>query len=373
MPAHGDRRGQPRIEEPAPAGAQHAIERVHDDLERLRERLVAVALGGLAALPDPGDDRRQAVLRAREARAAEAGDRIGIVRMRQSLDQADRVDQEGADDRRIEALVVQHQHRFIEPRPRIHDKAAGAGFRRQVAEVGRDIALAVHQRHVEMREGRDRAAAAVGRQACDRGALQQERQQLGFPEDPRHQFAIAQVVARERRLVLPEHAIDGVHAVVRVVDRLAFAEQRLGHRFEAERREAPRSGTQRLDAIDDQPARRAGEIVLLRVVLAPFDFRTAAAEAQRHLEPPCMLDQHAQVELDQVPAEDRVGIVTGQPLVQLLQQLWPCRAVFQREIDIGRLLRHSAQHIDLALAAAFECNRIKLAECIGFDIKRHQP
>ncbi|MCY1501293.1 hypothetical protein D9M68_353600 [compost metagenome] len=224
-----------------------------------------------------------------------------------------------------------------------------------------------------MREGGNRTAAAVGRQPRDRGAFQQERQQLRLLEDARHQLAIAQVVARQRRLVLLEHAVDGIHAVVRIADRLALAEQRLRHRFQAERRETPRGRAQRLDAIDDQPARRAGEIVLLRVVLAPFHLRAAAAEAQRQLAPPRMLDQHAQVELDQVPADDRIGVVMGQPLVQPLQQLRPCRAVFKREIDGGRFLRRSAEHIDLALAAAFERNRIQLAEGVGFDIERHQP
>jgi hypothetical protein len=50
----------------------------------------------------------------RENRAPEAGHRVGVVRVGQALDQPDRVNQEGADDRRIQALVVEHQHRFIE-------------------------------------------------------------------------------------------------------------------------------------------------------------------------------------------------------------------------------------------------------------------
>ncbi|MOA58364.1 hypothetical protein D3C78_1827540 [compost metagenome] len=72
------------------------------------------ALGGLAALGDSGDDRRQAMAGARETRAAEARHRVGVIRVLQTFDQADRVDQKGADDRRIQALVIEHQHRVIQ-------------------------------------------------------------------------------------------------------------------------------------------------------------------------------------------------------------------------------------------------------------------
>ncbi|MNT89168.1 hypothetical protein D3C72_2298480 [compost metagenome] len=85
-----------------------------------------------------------------------------------------------------------------------------------------------------------------------------------------------------------------------------------------------------------------------------------------------MLVQHAQVELDQIPANDRVGVVLGQPLVQLFQQPGPCCAVFEREIDLGGRLRRRAQHVDLALTAAFEGNRIEFAERVCFDIERDQ-
>ncbi|MNX88797.1 hypothetical protein D3C86_1207830 [compost metagenome] len=149
-----------------------------------------------------------------------------------------------------------------------------------------------------MRERCHRAAAAVGRQAGHGGALQQEGQQFRGGEDARDQLAVAQVVARQRGLVLGEHAVDGVHAVIRVVDRLAFAQQGLRHRLQAERRETPRGGAQRLDAVDDQPPGRRREIVLLPGVLAPLHLGAAPAQPQRHLELHRVGLQHAQVELD---------------------------------------------------------------------------
>ena len=102
--AQGDRRRQPRIEEAAAARSQHAVQRVHDDLQRLRQGFVVLALGGLAPLPDLFDDRRQAVFAAREAGVAKAGHRVGVAWVAHAFHQPDRIDQEGTDDRRVQAL-----------------------------------------------------------------------------------------------------------------------------------------------------------------------------------------------------------------------------------------------------------------------------
>ncbi|MNN29053.1 hypothetical protein D3C81_1426410 [compost metagenome] len=59
--AHGDGRGQARVEKPATAGAEHTIKGVHDDFQCLGERLVVLTLGRLPALPHPLDNRRQAM------------------------------------------------------------------------------------------------------------------------------------------------------------------------------------------------------------------------------------------------------------------------------------------------------------------------
>jgi hypothetical protein len=69
-------------------------------------------------------DGRQCRVR-RNARR-ETGHRLAVVRVLQAFDQPHRVDQKGADDRRVQALVVEHQHRLVQPRLRIHDEAAGA-------------------------------------------------------------------------------------------------------------------------------------------------------------------------------------------------------------------------------------------------------
>ncbi|MNE27629.1 hypothetical protein D3C80_1210460 [compost metagenome] len=243
-----------------------------------------------------------------------------VIRVAPPLDQADRVDQEGADDRRVQALVVQHQHRLVQAGARIHDETAGAGLRQALTEVGRDEAQAVHQRQVEVGEGRHRAAAAVGGQAGDRGPLEQERQQLGLREDARHQLAVLEVVARQGRFVLGEAAIDLRHPLVGVVDRLALPQQRLRHVLQAERGEVPGRRAQRLDAVDDQPPSGLGEeVAVAAAMFAPAHLVATAPQAQRHLQALGVIAQYAQIELHQVPADDGIGVMPRQPVVEPLQ------------------------------------------------------
>jgi len=131
-----------------------------------------------------------------------------------------------------------------------------------------------------MLERGHRATATVGSQAGDARALKQEVQQFGMGEDARDQLAVLEVVAGQGRLVLGEHAVDLGHALVRIVDRLALAEQALGDALQTERGEAPGRRTQRLDAVDEQPpCRRGEEVVAPLAVLAPLHLRPAAAQA----------------------------------------------------------------------------------------------
>src|SRR5450830_1193275 len=74
--AHGNRRRQTRIKEATSGRTKHAIERIHDDLERLRQWFIVLTLGGFAALPDLRHDGRQTMLAARKASAAKTGDGI---------------------------------------------------------------------------------------------------------------------------------------------------------------------------------------------------------------------------------------------------------------------------------------------------------
>src|SRR5690606_1500223 len=136
------------------------------------------ALGRLTPLPDTQDDGRQAMPNTGKPCTTKARHRSTFVWLVQPFDQPYRIDQEGTDYRWIKTLVVQHQHRVVQPRTRIHNEAARARLRWPLTKVGRNESLAMHQRNVQMFERRYRTTAAVSRQACHRSTLEQEGQQL---------------------------------------------------------------------------------------------------------------------------------------------------------------------------------------------------
>ncbi|MNM17303.1 hypothetical protein D3C81_275710 [compost metagenome] len=113
-------------------------------------------------------------------------------------------------------------------------------------------------------------------------------------------------------------------------------------------------------------------MLLLAAMLAPLHDGAAASQAQGDLAAFRMLPQHAQVELHQVPADDGVRIVRFQPRVQAFENLRARGAVFQVEVQrlVAAILR--PQHVYLALAAAFQGQRIQLAMRRRLDIERHE-
>jgi len=370
--AQGDRRGQARVEEAAAAGPQHAVEGVHDDFQGLRQGRVALALGRLAALPHLLHDGGQAVFHAGKLRAPVAGHGIGFVAAR-AHHQPHGVDEEGADDGRVQALIVEHEHGIVQAGLGIHDEAAGAVFAGDIAQVGRHVALPVHQRQIQVFEGGHGAAAAVGRQARHAGPFQQKGQQFGLGEDARDQLAILEVVAGQGGFVFAEPPVDLGHALVGVVDGLAFAQQGLRHVFQAERGKIPRRRAQRLDAVDDEAPGRGGKIVfLLAAMRAPLHDGAFAPQLQGYLITLGMFLEYAQVELHQVPADDGVRIVLRHPRVQAFEDLRAAVAVFQVEVALPVDAVWRPQHVDLALAAAFQRQRIQVAVGRRLDVERCQ-
>ncbi|MNS81213.1 hypothetical protein D3C72_1149200 [compost metagenome] len=316
MPAHGDRRGETGIEEPTGAGAEHAIKGVHDDLQRLRERFIVLTLSFLAPVPDLADDFRQAVLFPRETRAEKSFGAVRVIRLGHPLDQANGIDQKGANDRRIEAFIIQHQDRVIQARPGVHHIAARASLRRDLAKIWRDIARAVHARNIQMAERSDGTAVTIDRQAVDGRALQQERHDLRFVENPRHQLAVLQVVGGQRRFVFIEAPVNLIHSIPGIVDGFPFAEQLLRDGFQRKRGETPEGGFERVDTVDNHPpVSLREEHAILKTVLAPLKLAVAAAQHQRNTVTLGMLLQHAQVKLHHIPANQDIRIVNGKPLV----------------------------------------------------------
>ncbi|VEF11832.1 Uncharacterised protein [Pseudomonas fluorescens] len=108
-------------------------------------------------------------------------------------------------------------------------------------------------------------------------------------------------------------------------------------------------------------------------VFAPLHFFAATTDFQRYAKASRVLVEDAQVELHDVPANDRVGIVAGEPFVEFLQNQRARVAVFEIEIDNAVVAIRCAEHVHLALAAAFKGNGIQITGFCGFDVQRDQP
>lgn len=103
--------------------------------------------------------------------------------------------------------------------------------------------------------------------------------------------------------------------------------------------------------------------------------RPAAPELQRDPVLLRMRMQDAQVELHEVPADHRIGIVFVEPFVEPREHRWPAVAVVEAEVDgicfVAVCSVRRTEHVDLPLPAAFERDRIQLAVHARFDVERH--
>ncbi len=109
--------------------------------------------------------------------------------------------------------------------------------------------------------------------------------------------------------------------------------------------------------------------MIAAAVLAPLHFFAATTDLQRHAKTPCVFMEDAQIELHDVPANDRVRVVAGEPVVELLQNERARIAVFKVEIDNAGVAIRRAEHVHLALATAFQSDGIQLAVFGGFDVE----
>lgn len=100
--------------------------------------------------------------------------------------------------------------------------------------------------------------------------------------------------------------------------------------------------------------------------------RALAPQGQRHLQQLGVFMQQAQVELDQVPADDGVRVMLGDPLVEAGEQRSAVGTVVQVEIEAGGGAVGRAKHVHLPLAAAFQGNAVQLTPLAGLDVQRHQ-
>ncbi len=212
---------------------------------------------------------------------------------------------------------------------------------------------------------------ALQRQAGDAGPFQQEAQQLGLGEDAGDQFAVHQVVARQGALLAREHAVDGGHAVVGIVDGLAFAQEAAADVLQAVGRKHPGRRLERLHPVDDRPpGQQRLELPALAAGFVAIVLRCTTPQVQGHTQFARVFVEHADVELQHAPTDDDVGIMARHPGVETLEQGGAVVDVFQVEVH-GRVLASGrAEHVHLALAAAVQADAVELAALAGLDVQR---
>ena len=132
-----------------------------------------------------------------------------------------------------------------------------------------------------MREGRHRTTAAICLEPRGSGPREQKLHQSRLREDARDQLAILEVVARQGRLVLGEHAQNLVQPAVGVIDGLAFLQQLTRDILETERLEMPEGRLERLDAIyHPAPGDPGKEVLGLARMRAPLHHAGVTPQSQ---------------------------------------------------------------------------------------------
>ena len=162
MTALGDRAHEASIQKAAAACTEHAIERVHNDFNRLRHDGIACELCLVARCPQGRDKLRQYCVAARELATVESLDRFRLVH-RESKRQG--INMKRADDTRIETLKIEYDHIIENTWIGIEYITAGTHVRRVTTSLRWcNKAFSVQSRQVEKIERCDGSSVAIERE-----------------------------------------------------------------------------------------------------------------------------------------------------------------------------------------------------------------
>ena len=295
-------------------------------------------------------------------------------------DQSQRIDLEGADDARVQAPEVEHQHVLVQPRLRGQDvpallalPALGGILVMRDPDGGGHHAPFPQARQVQEVEGGDGGAGAVGRHAGEQAALHGERHQLQLLQDVEGEARVGEVVPHEPLRIPRKGALD-LGGVVDGGERLALAQDVAGGGLQAVVRQPQPDGAQQADAVQHRPPRdedRVAEPAGAAVALAELPGR--AAQLQRHAggrRPP---NQDRDVEVDDAPTGQHVGIELADSPAEEGQQLRLVRARGRaaRAGGAGILVRTPQQH--LLSSAAPQRHGVDLLRLgIGLQVQRQR-
>ena len=198
-----DRVRQCGVGEAARRRAEHAVERVHQDLDRLAGDGIAGAPGRLAPREEIVEKPRKDPGLATEARSVGGDDGIedGPARARVVIpDQTQRIDLERADDARVQTPEIEHEHVAVETGHRLEHVSARAGLHLHpccARDARRHDAPARQLGEIEEVERRDARRDPVGRHPGETAASHREVDEMQPLQDPEREHRIVAVVLHE--------------------------------------------------------------------------------------------------------------------------------------------------------------------------------
>ena len=336
VPKAGDGAGQLVGGKATGVGGQHPVEGVHQNLVRVRGHRVApgprLRPAGEEILEHFGKNAGNP----REAGAVGRLDAVGLAL--QGADVGQRIQVEGADQRGVQALEVEDEDVAIQSDPGFEHQTAGraSSVIPVDADAGSDHAAAVQRADVEEIERRDAAPGPFQGQAGQQAPAQGQRDQSFFVQDIAHQARVFQAVFAEGRAIFGVRAEDDLgHVLIRCgLQALAAAQHGAGHGVQAKIVVFLQGGAHQVQGVEnlaaiDHHAAAAPHLAFLKPGTV-----VGAAQIVRQIVSRAALLEHHQIEVDQVPAGEHVGVDQAHARGQGLEQ-----ARFVRmAVDVGRVI-----------------------------------
>ena len=315
--------GNLRIEEAAGACAQHAEQRIHHNLDGVIGVAVAPRPRLFAALGQPFEHAGQNGILARKARAVGRGNGVFRAVGLRGAGAGKGIQVKGADQAGIQALEIEHGHMAVQSGLRIEQRAAPHMrlFARGVHR-GRHNSAPPQLGQVEQVKGCDAGAHPVELHSAEAAALHAQIEQPLVLENLQGQPRVLQVVFGQGLGRFAPHAHNFLRRIGRVFGNLlAAAEQPLRHGLQAVIGEPQRVAHQ-WNAVHHHAPGHIGAALPHEAALALQNAGPIprAAQVALHAQRVAARKEHAQIEVNHIPADDQIRIQAADALQQAENQ-----------------------------------------------------